>query len=386
MKMYEKLRSSNREKPVVILIILVLYIMSIGTFTILHQFESSQELKGKASFQLNYRFRLTNNGPQNLTSLTVRLALLKDWNPVQNVTALNIRTPANFTTTDEYENSFAWYNYENFNVNQSLDLQFDANLTLNILDFSNSIKDSPQPYDEESEEYRLFTAYHPLTDTSDPSIQLQAERLKTSGSLLDSIFKAYNFTSSYINYRLLSSSRGASFAVNQGYGDCDEYTTLFVALSRSFGIPAIEHTAWLADFFPGFQSLDEGAIAHAYPMFYLPDTGFLPVDPTRGHVNLYDNWLKSDERRITLTRGPDHPYRLLRYRWIPQEGISNPNIQSNYSITILNMKVDYFSIIRPIIITGLITIPLAFVLINIINGYRWRKKKEKEIQRLLIPA
>ncbi|MHA1228253.1 MAG: transglutaminase-like domain-containing protein, partial [Candidatus Hodarchaeales archaeon] len=330
-----------------LLAVFTIYLILLGAVSVVYSFENSQTLKGTADFQLNYSFQVTNKGPLNLSSLSVRLALLKDWFPVQKVSNLTIHTEPNFTVTDEYDNYFAWYEFDEFRVNQSLDLQFDVNLTLYLLDYVGAITSFSNEYNTSSEDYRLYTSYHPLTDTNDPALKSLALNLDSTASLLDYAFNVYNFSSTYIKYKLLSTSRGASFALSQGYGDCDEYTTLFIALLRLYGIPAVEHTAWLADFEPGFVSQDAGSIAHAYPMFYLPDTGFLPTDPTRGNTNLFDNWLKTDYKRITLTRGPDQPYRLLKYRWVPQEGIGDPIVLSNYTITIKEMNIKYTSIMRP---------------------------------------
>ncbi len=366
--------------------VVLLVIIAFGGGLVVYQEESTNPLKGKARFELTYRFRLTNKGPLNLTFLSVRLALLKSWEPVQVVHSLAVGTPPNRTTTDEYDNLFAWYEFDSFKVNQTLDLQFQANLTLNLLDYT-SVKLNYQPtYNKSSSLYKLYTAYDPFADPTDPLVRQVAQTLAQKGSdPLEIAYQAYNFSSTYIRYRLLSSIRGASFALRNGYGDCDEYNTLFIALLRANGIPAIGHTAWLADFVPGFETTDEGAVSHAYPMFYLEGVGLLPADPTRGATSLFDNWLKTDEKRITLTRGPDHPYRLLRYRWIPDENLPDPTVESNYTITIHDMNVEYFSLVRTVVIVGIIGTPLVFIVTRLVQLQKYRKKQKEELEKLLDP-
>ncbi|MFW9990775.1 MAG: transglutaminase family protein [Candidatus Odinarchaeota archaeon] len=371
---------NNRKLAVLFLVIII----SIGGIAITYELESNETMKGKTEFILSYRYRLTNEGPLNLTSLSLRLALLKDWDPVQQVNSLAIKTAPNLTTTDEYGNEFAWYEYDSFSVNQSIDLQFDVNLTLYQLDYS-AAHLTKMPYITSTELYKLYTAYHPLTDTTDPGIQQVAQRLGVVGDPQMTAYNAYNFSSSYIRYRLSSSIKGASYALRNAHGDCDEYTSLFIALVRANGIPAAEHTAWLADFTPGFETTDEGAVAHAYPMFYLEGEGWLPVDPTRGNKNLYDNWLKTDQKRITLTRGPDHPYRLLKYRWIPVEGVSEPAITSNYTVKIQDMKTEYYSVLRPVIIAGLTGGPFIFIALTVIEGLKFQKQQKMKLDALLSP-
>ncbi len=374
----------NSKKHIKALSLIVLVFISLGVVGVIYTKEKGDVLKGVANLHLKYRFQVVNEGPLNLSFLSVRLALLKDWDPVQKVSELKMYTPPNRTTTDEYDNKFAWYEFNEFPVNKSLDLVFEVNLTLNLLDYT-GLDIKPQPYNTSDPLYKLFTAYDPLADPTDPAIKQLAQQLAPTDDPLKIAFKAYNFSSSYIKYRLLSSVRGASFALRNGYGDCDEYNTLFIALVRARGIPAIGHTAWLADFAPGFETTDEGAVAHAYPMFYVERLGLLPVDPTRGNKNLYDNWLKTDYKRITLTRGPDHPYRLLKYRWVPQENVSDPNVVSNYTIQIIDMSIKYFSLLRATVLSVLVGIPIIFVSINIIQSYRSKKEIKRKLEKMLNP-
>ncbi len=366
--------------------VILMMIIVLGGGIVIYQDETTNPLKGQANFQLTYRFRLVNRGPLNLTFVSIRLALLKDWQPVQVVHDLRIDTPPNRTTTDEYDNQFAWYEFDSFAVNQTLDLQFHANLTLNFLDYTTVQLNYKPTFNTSSPIYKLYTAYDPLADPTDPLVQQVASTLAAHArDPLEIAFEAYNFSSTYIRYKLLSSVRGASFALRNGYGDCDEYNTLFIALLRANGIPAIGHTAWLADFAPGFETTDDGAVAHAYPMFYLEGVGLLPADPTRGHTSLFDNWLKTDYKRITLTRGSDHPYRLLKYRWMPVEGYPDPVVDSNYTITIHDLNIEYFSLLRTTIIVGVIGTPLIFIVTRLIQLQKYKKRQKEQLEKLLEP-
>lgn len=368
-----------------LLFIVSILILSIFGF-IIYQTETQTELKGTADYQITYKYNLSNLGPLNISSVSIRLALLKDWDPVQKVTNLDMLTEPNKTTTDEYSNLFAWYDYDTLLVGQSLDLEFKVNLTLNLLDFTTKQLDF-QPYNNQTTEFKLFTSFDPLVDEFDPAIQQTSSLLKegADNDILRYIYNAYNFTSTYLNYKLLTTARGASFALANGYGDCDEYTNLLIALLRANGIPAIAHTAWLADFLPGFETSDQGSAAHSYPMVWIEGIGLLPLDPTRGNKNLFDNYLKTDEKRITLTRGPDHPYRLLRYRFTPLENLPDPTIISNYTIRIDSMNVQYSSILRTAILGGLILIPISFIGTRLVYANKDKQMKEEKLQKIISP-
>ena len=118
-------------------------------------------------------------------------------------------------------------------------------------------------------------------------------------------------------------------------------------------------------------------------MFYLPEIGLVSADTTRGKDALFDNWMKTDSKRIIMTRGPDHPYRLLNYRWIPLEGYDNPTVQSSYTIFIHDMNIEYFSTIRELILYEIIVTPLLFLGYSAIHG-RQVRKKQKELLRIIL--
>ncbi len=363
---------------------LIVFLMLMGTvFAVVYTQEKDDVIKGNIDYKLSYTYNMKNSGPLNLTKVTVRLAEVKSWEPVQKVRDFKAQTPANFSTTDEYENSYLWYEYEDFKVNQSISLRFDVNLSLPILDYTNLKFPKIEPGDDLL--YRQFMTYNPIADNLDPGIQKLAAELASSGNDLEFVYNAYNFSSTYIKYKLLTQIRGAKFALLNGYGDCDEYTSMFIALLRARNIGAIEHTAWLADFAPGFVTTDAGAAAHAYPMFYIPGYGVLPVDPTRGSTSLFNNWLKTDEKRITLTRGPDQPYRRLTYRWIPKENYSNPLIVSNYTIAIDSQVIEYFSQIRQALIFTIFAVPLYFVVYSSLKGRQAKRLREEKLKKMLEP-
>ncbi|MCY3412865.1 MAG: transglutaminase family protein [Candidatus Heimdallarchaeota archaeon] len=347
--------------------------------------ENDELVKGETKYQLSYRYFFVNNGPLNLTSVDIRLAQLKSWEPYQRVNDILIHSEPNRTSIDDYSNKFLTYSFENVEPGQTIDLKIDVNLTVNFIDYS-SIELPNFQFNTTDSNYVKFMAYDPLTDTTDLRIREVASRLQAKSSDYKSMaFEAYNFTSHYLNYKLLSTSRGASFALSNGYGDCDEYQNLFIALVRAMGIPAIGHTAWFADFYEGMIMSDDGVIAHAFPMFELPGIGLVSADPTRGKDQLYDNWMKTDNKRIIMTQGPDQPYRLLNYRWIPVDGIENPTISRNYTIEIKNMETQYFSKIRTIIVLQLIFIPIIYVVFNLVNFRRTRRIQQEKLVTLLNP-
>ena len=109
-----------------------------------------------------------------------------------------------------------------------------------------------------------------------------ADETKSGWPLAKGTFDWVHSNMKYVNGEL----RGAAFAAVKGLGDCEEYTSLFVALCRANKIPA--RCVWI----PG----------HTYPEFYLTDTQgrgwWIPCEPLeRGAVGALS------ERALILQKG-----------------------------------------------------------------------------------
>jgi transglutaminase-like putative cysteine protease len=79
------------------------------------------------------------------------------------------------------------------------------------------------------------------------------------------------------------------FVLENGYGDCGSQSMLFAALCRSIGIPARAIGGMLLT--PGSPS------THFWAEFYIPNYGWIPVDPTIDEVVLYSDELTEGERK-----------------------------------------------------------------------------------------
>lgn len=82
--------------------------------------------------------------------------------------------------------------------------------------------------------------------------------------------------------------KGALNAILTGKGNCEDYTDLFVAAARAVGIPARWKTGYLylpkeynsPPYIQEDGSLDISLMRHTWPEIYLPDVGWMVLDPT----------------------------------------------------------------------------------------------------------
>jgi hypothetical protein len=129
----------------------------------------------------------------------------------------------------------------------------------------------------------------------------------------------YDYVRAHVDYRN-GPLKGALKALQDGYGDCEELSSLFIALCRAAGVPA--RTVWIPD--------------HCYPEFYLVDgTGkghWFPCQAagTRAFGEM-------PEQRPILQKGdsfrvPEKPRERQRYvaeflRGAPAKGGGQPKVR-----------------------------------------------------------
>ena len=103
---------------------------------------------------------------------------------------------------------------------------------------------------------RLFTGNSPFIDASNARIKTASRELATQEAENDwqRVEQIYDYVRENVKY-VEGSLKNASDALKDGHGDCEEMTSLFVALCRNAKIPA--RMVWIPD--------------HCYPEFYLED-------------------------------------------------------------------------------------------------------------------
>ncbi len=102
---------------------------------------------------------------------------------------------------------------------------------------------------------RMYLAPSPLIESQHNKIRsLAAEIVDGKNGAWEQAEAIYDWVREHVQYKE-GTLKGALAALNDGTGDCEELTSLFIALCRANGIPA--RTVWV----PG----------HCYPEFYLED-------------------------------------------------------------------------------------------------------------------
>src|SRR5690606_24493931 len=85
---------------------------------------------------------------------------------------------------------------------------------------------------------------------------------------------------------------------------CMEFTDLFIATARSMGIPARELNGYALSNTESTKPISinfkSGDLLHAWPEFYDPAYGWIPIDPTWGNTSGIDYFTKLDTNHFVF--------------------------------------------------------------------------------------
>ncbi|MBW3599611.1 MAG: transglutaminase domain-containing protein [Planctomycetes bacterium] len=145
-------------------------------------------------------------------------------------------------------------------------------------------------------ELRPYLAPSPQIESDHREIRSLAEQLSAdSGSGWDAATAVYDWVRENVQYRE-GALKGALAALNDGEGDCEELTSLFIALCRANGIPA--RTVWVPGHcYPEFYLEDAAGRGHWIPCQAAGDRAFGRMAESRPILQKGDNFRTPEERR-----------------------------------------------------------------------------------------
>jgi hypothetical protein len=123
-------------------------------------------------------------------------------------------------------------------------------------------------------QYQQFTRAEKKIEIALPAIVEQAEELRGEDRTpLEVARAAYDWVLERTEYRLIEGFGGAAYCLENGHGECTDYSALFVAVCRAAGIPARPVVGFYAHKTNGW---------HCWAEFMLPSGHWIPVDPSVG--------------------------------------------------------------------------------------------------------
>jgi len=249
-----------------------LYKLTIGNN---EKFRRSDAYKAK----ITYTHQTTNFGPGTVTDLDIHLAIPVDRDN-QTITG-EIEYSPTYTdiVTDKWEQKTAHFQAENLKVNGIHEIKMTSKVTLYNTryfiypDKVGSLEEIPseikERYLENNAKYQIG---HPVIKNA------LKEALGEEKHPYWIARKLYNYLLDHMYYEMVGGWNTAPTVLERGNGSCSEYSFVFISLCRAAGLPAryVGSVALRGD----EASLDD--VFHRWVEIYLPNYGWIPVDPSRG--------------------------------------------------------------------------------------------------------
>jgi transglutaminase-like putative cysteine protease len=243
---------------------------------------SEPTITGTATYDVRNTLTITNLGPGVVSSLDVKIAVIRDYPPYQDV----ISYEASPITTldpiiDEYGNEFAHYEFFNIAPGGSRTIDLRYRVVVNELHFD--------WFDCQGDVINEFLNDETYLNTTSSEVQGIVDRIADADAdacANSRIFYDYVIDNlDYVTYN--PDDVGAAGALRDGGGDCTEFADLAITLHRVGGIPA--------RFLEGvtYDPYDDGTVTyneakHDWMEVYLPGVGWVPMDATWGQTSWSD--------------------------------------------------------------------------------------------------
>lgn len=186
--------------------------------------------------------------------------------------------------------------------------------------------------------------------------------------MVDYAWNVYEFIVDEIEYEQQPGELGALWTLENREGGSAELGNLFVALMRSNSLPARRISGWGNRLDIG-EVLRSPQFAHGWAEFYLPEYGWVPVDPTWGRNHKFDNFAKMDDDHIVLTKGAGVHF-FTRGSYNSPYGPAS--VDTNYVIQVNDKVVENVSPKRNLIVLIVFLAPVIFAvfMFNRVRNYR----------------
>ena len=262
-------------------------------------FKRREKINIKTSKQLMYRWIFTygatisNPNSYPINNFTMDIMIPPNISPIQQVTKVDCNYQPNQLLSDKEGNRWLRFYFSQLNPNEKITLAYRALIITRLIAYDIT-RIKGEGFDSERlyfETHRQYTKDEPFIDTSDNRIKRIAQKV-TNYPPLSKILAFLKFLKDNIQYIPQSGDFGATFALENRYGDCTEFASLFVGLCRAAGVPARLTTSII-------QSEVEGWQQHAQAEFFTKGIWF-PIDPTIQEDNTY---LLRNPGCIILQRG-----------------------------------------------------------------------------------
>ncbi len=229
-----------------------------------------------ARITFTHQAKIYGNG--ELQELNVYIAIPENMPQQQILTKKFI--PANYTEVkDHWDQQVAYYHYRKIRSEATLESQMIIEAKISEIQYFIFPDRCGKLDDIPSDIRKRYTANGSKYKTDDPYIVALAKKIV--GDEKNPYWvarKIFDYVREHLEYKLEGGWNTAPVVLQRGTGSCSEYTFSFIALCRAAGLPAryVGSIVVRGD----DASLDD--VFHRWPEVYLPNYGWIPIDPQGG--------------------------------------------------------------------------------------------------------
>ncbi len=229
--------------------------------------------------QVEFIHQVRNYGPGTLQTLSVYLAIPRDMDNQELIGTITFDPEPKEVLTDKWGQKVAHFQFVDIGPTQFTTVTMLASVKLYetryfvFPDKVGKLTDIPES---------ILGAY--LVDDSKFSLEdqiIQEAVKKAVGDETNPYWigrKIFNYVIEHVDYELAGGWNIAPAVLDRGNGSCSEYSFVYIAMCRAAGLPA--RYAGSIAIRGDDASYDD--VFHRWVEIYLPNYGWLPVDPSRG--------------------------------------------------------------------------------------------------------
>jgi len=228
-----------------------------------NQVGSSRGRINEVDFQINYAVFFT----ERTESVNVILSIPDSLADRQKVSEVQYSQPPE-RTWQKNEITYADFRFDNSKKQHTL--RISGKVDIYRYDLATAISQGPRALPA-NPDLQKFLASEPHLEVDSEPIQQMAAQI-SAGNQVELVKQIHRHVTGHLKYVFIEDSRGALWAARSGRGDCNEYSSLFVALCRAKRIPA--RLAF------GYSTSWTNTPRHAWAEAYLREYGWVPFDPS----------------------------------------------------------------------------------------------------------
>lgn len=334
--------------------LLVLYASVLIPFPLTMQAAAEENVWEKTTLGFQVNVTITNLGvnPATEVPLTLAIPLTMKHQTLVNYTS---SPPANRTSKDVLGNSFLHYTIDEISPSSAYVVQ----LNLSVIKWSADLKiEKSKIKSYQGEEDNFLNQSQFIDVNHELVVQTAGEIANESAQLSDLAWNSYEWIIDNIFYQQLPGEFGAGETLRSGEGGSAEFGNLYVALLRSNLIPARRLSGYGRHFEIG-EELLVTRFAHGWAEFYLPGYGWIQADPTWGINRKFDNFARTDDSHIVMTRGAG-------IHFFTRGGFEEPSgdttLDTGYTLLVTSRVVENLSSARTVILAALFVPPALFAI------------------------